>query len=477
MNSLPSVFIPSHNKIRLRFRLLLFSIIYGLLLLHFGCQKEYYLEDLKAAEQSYTLLKNTLDQINRDNHNLISSNQQLEIELSNLFSELEKLYERNERIGVSNLLDRINIFEEKILSLELEREKEIDEYRIKTETILKDIVTNFNTETELILKIERFLTVLNQDNSKLEDLIDTYDTLRDDYAVLLGVQDGYYKLIKASYQVSSEDYENQNFTLETRKRRHHYYEIKNNNILYQGRVKKNNDPNYYDNDYSTIPFSDKFFLLGSDFELKVLGFNKVRIKYSLYGNYEIREIEKIDSIPYNRTNDEYQDFFKEKNTGFFSDPLYQKVDFNDLNSFLEVFIQDAERYGKDISWINPSNFRLELSNSLGYRIIHAYNASFTCHDGKEVASSGTFLINKDWWNFTPFVDRRNLHIQILWRFFSHWILGYSYTENEDISWIMSNYLYRVEIMTYDHDNRKLNFKKSVESLFKDYNQYRNSCNY
>ena len=91
MNSLPCVFVPSHNKTRLRFRLLLFSLIYGLLLLYFGCQKEYYLEDLKTAEQSYTLLKNTLDQINKDNQKLISSNQHLEIELSNLSSELEKL--------------------------------------------------------------------------------------------------------------------------------------------------------------------------------------------------------------------------------------------------------------------------------------------------------------------------------------------------------------------------------------------------
>ena len=65
----------------------LFFVIY---LAFICCKKDYYLEDLKQAEKEHTALSNTLIQISVSNNQLLRGNEDLNLKIEDLLSQISK---------------------------------------------------------------------------------------------------------------------------------------------------------------------------------------------------------------------------------------------------------------------------------------------------------------------------------------------------------------------------------------------------
>lgn len=72
----------------------------------------------------------------------------------------------------------------------------------------------------------------------------------------------------------------------------------------------------------------------------------------------LEKVENLDFMAY----DSFQ------GVGFYADPVYSKIDFEDPKSFVYAFIEDASRHGIDLSYVNPDNFSFELVEDDHYGI-------------------------------------------------------------------------------------------------------------
>ena len=69
----------------------------------------------------------------------------------------------------------------------------------------------------------------------------------------------------------------------------------------------------------------------------------------LYEKVDRIEIERED-YPF-KTREELKQIFTNLGVGFYSDPLYASLNYDDIYDFERVFIADAKRHGLDMSWI------------------------------------------------------------------------------------------------------------------------------
>ena len=62
-----------------------------------------------------------------------------------------------------------------------------------------------------------------------------------------------------------------------------------------------------------------------------------------------------------KTEQDLTTLFKETNNGFYSDPLYLSLDPSDPLDYLRVFIEDAKRFGVDLSHITNKEPYLQIT--------------------------------------------------------------------------------------------------------------------
>lgn len=448
-------------------------ILIGIILVQFSCQKDYYLEDLNAAEAEYQSLNLKLKQINSENQQLISENQQLAFQIDNLKSQIE-----SSSTSVASALSQIEEIEEHISGLEQEIEETFNAIESRTVELLNQLQNSYPEQTDLKNKIDDLLEQLSQNTLSTWEADALYLEIANDFAIIIGVQDGFYKTYKRSFGITKEDFQNQNFELRHESSRHYYYEIKDKETLEVSIVRKHNDPEYFDNPYSSEPFLDKSIWFSDTYEMEVLGADRIKVvEWYETGDgtrYDVMHLSKVDSIPYDRTNEELQTLFREKKTGFFSDPVYSQVDVTDLSSFLLTFIEDGKRYGRDMSWINPSNYNFRFDEFLPEKAINGsapnYQVGydlFVCKGGGRTEKA-TFRINKDWWDRMAFVDQRNLHIQIFWRIFARTLFTYDYFEGE--GHLLSYGGSDIYQMTFDDEEEKYNFQEAARKMFQGIDQ-------
>ena len=65
-------------------------LFFGILLAFICCKKDYYLEDLKQAEKEHAALSNTLIQISVSNNQLLRGNEDLNLKIEDLLSQISK---------------------------------------------------------------------------------------------------------------------------------------------------------------------------------------------------------------------------------------------------------------------------------------------------------------------------------------------------------------------------------------------------
>jgi len=447
-------------------------ILISFLIFQLGCQKDYYLEGLEDAQLTLNGLKSNLNQINIENQPLINSNQQLEGMIRSLNDQLE-----NTTVSIKTALVEIDAIEEYIEQLENQLTGVLADLQLKVENLLGQLERYGSSQADLREKVNSLHTMLEEGSLNVIEAEALYLGLVDQFAIVVGVQDGFYKTTTAKSRVSEEDLENEDFTLQDISRKHQYYQIEDKKVISIGIVRKHNDPSYFDNPYSSEPYLDKDNYIHGEYEIEVVGVDKISIAESIDvggARYDVFHLTKIDSIPYNLTNEQLQTIFKEKKTGFFSDPIYGQVDVADLNSFLKAFIEDGKRYGRDMSWINPSSYTLKFDSFSSFIALNGYDPGYlidfhnlTCEGGGRTTEA-TFRISKAWWDNLSFVDKRNLHIQVLWRIFANTLFSYDYFDGE--GHLLSYGRSDIYQMTFDHLEEKYNFQEAAKKMFQGIDQ-------
>jgi uncharacterized protein YoxC len=436
--------------------LALILIIFSIFVL--GCQKDYYLDDLNEAKATFELLNKRLNQINSQNRLLISENQQLALLVNNLQDQIE-----SSSISIVSALSQIEDIEEHILSLEQKIAETSDDIELRTLELLGKLENEFPEQTDLKVRIDALLVQLDQEMLSDQEANVLYRDIAYDFAVFIGVQDGFYRTDKVSYPIEEEDFQNQDFELQYNMYVNYYYEIKDKNIVEVSTVRNDDGDESSDSPYSSEPYLDKSIWFSDDYEIEILAADQIKITESFEGGdgkryYIVMYFSKVDFIPYDRTNEELQAIFRDKMTGFFSDPIYSQVDVTDLTSFLLAFIEDGKRHGRDMSWIVPSNYNFEFDSSvftlgIDYHLLN-------CEGGGRTVEA-TFRVNKKWWDKMAFVDQRNLHIQIFWEVFANSLFTYDYFEEEGHLLSYGG----AGLMTFDNSEEKFNFQEATKKMF------------
>tara|TARA_X000000950_G_scaffold109743_1_gene138332 strand:- start:2074 stop:3555 length:1482 start_codon:yes stop_codon:yes gene_type:complete len=451
-----------------------FFLLQVILIFHYSCQKDYYLEELNQAEMTFNSLSSKLNQINSENQQLVSQNQQLAFEISTLLNQLE-----SSSISLTSALELIEDIEEELNLLEQEKTKELNAIQSDVEKLLTQLKTDFPKETELKFEMESLIEKLSQETITVLEAKELYQKAADAFAIVKGVQDGLYKTFRVASRLDETSYKNNDFILHFISSQHYYFEIEKVKIQTVSIVRKDNDFKYFENPYSSEPFVDKNITFSGNHNIEVLGVDRIKIVVEYQINesklYDIFYLAKTETIPYNKTNEELQTLFREKKTGFFSDPIYSQVDVTDLSSFLSAFIEDGKRYGRDMSWINPNNYTLRFDSFSSFIAQNDYDPlyqidyeSVSCEGGGRTTKA-TFRISRNWWDKLYFVDLQNLHIQILWRIFASVLFTYNYFEGEGhlLSYGGTYYPYD---FTFNDPEEKYNFQEAARKMFQGVDQ-------
>ncbi len=169
------------------------------------------------------------------------------------------------------------------------------------------------------------------------------------------------------------------------------------------------------------------------------------------------------------------DYSSESN--FLSDPIYSQIDQDNPNSYLEAFIKDAERYGVDLSNVDPDDLVTEFwygpTDQWGRNVL-AWG-SITCSETNNrigydySAFKSNFLTDNSWYK-----------LMVMYHEFGHTVLGLKHT-------CSLNHIMTSSNTTGDYacngdqidDNISLSdvegFKKAVEHMFSGYNQFYFDC--
>ena len=160
--------------------------------------------------------------------------------------------------------------------------------------------------------------------------------------------------------------------------------------------------------------------------------------------------------------------------GFFGDPVYSKIKKNDFDSYLNAFIEDAERHGVDLSDIDLQNYDFQIKEELpGF--VDA-SAGSLCNDQIRV------YIQERLWDNQPQFDLYHKMIYVMWHMFGHTILGLDHTcDPYNIMWnYQSSCAYDVppsypDIFRWDHADPKNNWQRAVKDMFSGYKQTKFDC--
>lgn len=111
-----------------------------------------------------------------------------------------------------------------------------------------------------------------------------------------------------------------------------------------------------------------------------------------------------------------EDYYSE--TGFMADPIYSKIDPFDFYSFLDAFIEDAERHGVDLSHVDKSRAKFTLDpNTTDI----AYVSSSLCD--REVTE---VYYQAKLWPIQDVYDKQAFKIAVMWHEFGHDLLQLSH---------------------------------------------------
>ena len=173
--------------------------------------------------------------------------------------------------------------------------------------------------------------------------------------------------------------------------------------------------------------------------------------------------------------------------GFYADSVYSQLDINDPASYLSVFIQDASRYGVDLSSIDPNNYTFNIIPDSQWTAQAVAYASRVCDDNQIEISYKQSAWNEH--RVTDFSVDIPLSMKVMWHEFGHDILNLQHVCLGDH--IMSGRHQNPQIifnandcnteyitlygMGWDNLDPKRNFQRAVQDMFNGTNQAAFSC--
>ncbi len=198
------------------------------------------------------------------------------------------------------------------------------------------------------------------------------------------------------------------------------------------------------------------------------------------------ELLYIDTLPYPTQ------FSFESTVGFKGDPIYSKIERNNFESYLEAFIEDAKRYGVDLSHIDTNDYTFNIVEE------------FPCPDGGSICFGGVLAtagslcdrhievnILKDLWERGMTFDYHDALIQVLWHEFGHTILSLDHVcepyhilsttdgrvaadSNAECTIVPAGKSGGLSFR-FDHPDERLNWQRAVKDMFTKHQQISYDC--
>lgn len=162
--------------------------------------------------------------------------------------------------------------------------------------------------------------------------------------------------------------------------------------------------------------------------------------------------------------------------GFADDPIYSQINLDDPQSYLLAFIKDAERFGIDLSYIDPLtefNFTFDEDLNVG--------AEAAPCDGETVR----VIYNTNAWNNSLLFDYFNNRITTMWHEFGHAILNLKHScYVGDIMYSTKQISHCDELIDFEERNynnfisvnNPNSFYNAAERMFKGIEQTSYGCN-
>ncbi|MCY3999054.1 MAG: hypothetical protein OXE55_06840 [Flavobacteriaceae bacterium] len=198
------------------------------------------------------------------------------------------------------------------------------------------------------------------------------------------------------------------------------------------------------------------------------------------------ELLYIDTLPYPTQ------FNFESTVGFKGDPIYSKIERNNFESYLEAFIEDAKRYGVDLSHIDTNDYTFNIVEE------------FPCPDGGSICFGGVLAtagslcdshievnILKGLWERGLTFDYHDALIQVLWHELGHTILSLDHVcepyhilsttdgrvaaaSNAECTIVPAGKSGGLSFR-FDHPDERLNWQRAVKDMFTKHQQISYDC--
>ena len=229
------------------------------------------------------------------------------------------------------------------------------------------------------------------------------------------------------------------------------FKYENNSAVFTGKV--------YD-DLASFPiFKDMGYIPGEPDDLltnKMVGRGLIHREYFIGDNRQSLLLSKIDEdeIPNKLTHNEIMSLVEGK--GFWSDPIYSKIDPLDPKSYVVAFIKDAERHGVDLSFVDLDEVSITFRDS-GY----AGLSHLSCIDDNRVDIS--YL--QAFWNSASYYDIVNERLTVMYHELGHDILNSNHPANGELKQFMNQGLGESGNIVWDDSNEMFSFRRMVDDMF------------
>jgi hypothetical protein len=163
---------------------------------------------------------------------------------------------------------------------------------------------------------------------------------------------------------------------------------------------------------------------------------------------------KIDEIPNKYDHNEIMSLVEGK--GYWSDPIYSKIDPLDPKSYVIAFIEDAERHGVDLSFVDINQVTVNFRDS-GY----AGLSHLSCIDDNRVEIS----YYEPFWESAPYYDVVNERLTVMYHELGHDILNSNHPPTGELKQLMNQLLGETGNIVWDDSDEMFSFRRMVDDMF------------
>ena len=230
------------------------------------------------------------------------------------------------------------------------------------------------------------------------------------------------------------------------------FEFENNNVVLNGMVY---------NDLASFGIYKSVGLIygehGNDYGLENVYLSRDTIHRSYFvgsGAKQSWGLIKIDEIPNDYSHDEIMELLEGK--GFWSDPIYSQINPLDPKSYVLAFIDDAERHGVDLSFVDPNKITVNFRDSGNAGLSHLY-----CQDDDRVEISYV----QSFWDGASYYDLYNERITVMWHELGHDLLNSAHPVEGSLNQIMNQNLVESGLPKWDDSDPMFSFRRMVDDMF------------